>query len=220
GYLLVGGSVGHARAAFFPLYPLLVWLTSGFGASPAVQLLAAFAISLAAFAGGLFLLHRLAALELGEEHALPTIVLLALFPGALFFGVPYAESVFLLVSVGAFYAARRGRWAVAGALAAAAAATRSAGIALLVPLVVIYLYGPRTDRPPDDPLPRPRRPLRERLRPRHRLRPELLWLALAPLGLAAYCAYLGIRFGDAFAWAHVQDAWTRSFAGPFGGLVE
>jgi hypothetical protein len=187
--------VSYHSVAFFPLYPLLVWVGSGFGASFELQLVAAFAVSLLAFAGALYLLHRLAELELGKEHALPTILLVALFPGALFFGVPYSESVFLLVSVGAFYAARTGHWAWAGLLAAAASATRSAGVLLLVPLAILYW----TER--------------------RRLRPDALWLALAPLGLVAYCAYLGIEHGEPFAWMDLQDAWGREFAGPFGGLA-
>jgi hypothetical protein len=123
------------------------------------------------------------------------ITLVALFPGALFFGVPYSESLFLLVSVGAFYAARTGRWAWAGALAAAASATRSAGVLLLVPLAILYVSQ------------------------NGRLRPDALWLALAPLGLVGYCVYLGIEHGEPFAWMDLQDAWGREFAGPFGALV-
>ena len=198
GYAPAGEEVAHHAVAFFPLYPLLVWLGSGFGASPEAQLIAAYAVSLAALAGALYLLHRLAELELGREHALPTIALAALFPGALFFGVPYSESLFLLVSVGAFYAARTGRWAWAGTLAAAASATRSAGILLLVPLVVLYARSARAEG--------------------GRLRADAAWLALAPLGLAAYCAYLGIRHGDPFAWMSLQNSWGREFAGPFGAL--
>jgi hypothetical protein len=189
------GDVSFHSVAFFPLYPLLVWIGSGFGASFELQLVSAFVVSLAAFAGALYLLHRLAELELGREHALPVIGLLAVFPGALFFGIPYSESLFLLVSVGAFYAARTGHWAWAGALAAAASATRSAGVLLLVPLAVLYWQERRV------------------------LRPDALWLALAPLGLVAYCAYLGIEHDDPFAWMDLQDAWGREFAGPFGGLV-
>ena len=53
-------------------------------------------ISLAAFLGALALLYRLVALELGRPLAAPTLLLLAVFPGALFFGAPYSESLFLL----------------------------------------------------------------------------------------------------------------------------
>src|SRR5918995_7068834 len=56
------------RAAFFPLYPLLVRvLATPLGASEPALLLAAYALSLTAFLGALFLLHRLAELELGRR---------------------------------------------------------------------------------------------------------------------------------------------------------
>src|ERR687896_775459 len=132
-----GGS--DVRAAFFPLYPLLVRAVAApFGASPGALLVAAYAVSLAAFLGALVLLHRLVSLELGRPLAQPALLLLALFPAAVFFGAPYAESLFLLLAVGAFYAARTGRWAWAGAAAAGAAATRSAGVLLLLPLALIW----------------------------------------------------------------------------------
>ena len=40
----------------------------------------------------------------------------------------------------------------AGVLGALAGATRSAGVVLLVPALMLYLYGPREDRAPDFPL--------------------------------------------------------------------
>jgi hypothetical protein len=181
-----------ARPAFFPLYPLLVRGAS-FAASPGAQLVAAYLLSLAAFLGALYLLWRLVALELGRPLARPTLLLTAVFPGALFFGAPYSESLFLLLSVGVFYAARTGHWAWAGALAGAAAATRSAGILLMLPLAIIWF----TSSP--------------------RRRRDLAWLALAPLGLVAYAAYLQAANGDALAFLEVQEAWNRHFAGPLGG---
>jgi hypothetical protein len=183
---------GSANAAFFPLYPLLVRVVAGFSASPGALLISAYAVSLAAFAGALALLHRLAELELGRGMGRPAVLLLALFPLSFFFGAPYSESLFLLLSVGAFYAARTGRWAWAGGLAAGASATRSAGIVLLVPLLIMYLRGPRRDR-------------------------SALWLALAPAGLVAYTVYLALAEGDGFAYLHLQEVWFRHFAGPFVG---
>ncbi len=101
--------------------------------------------------------------------------------------------MFLLASVGAFYAARTDRWAWAGAAAAAASATRSAGIVLLLPLALFWWQS------------QPRR-LREGA-----------WLLLAPLGLVAYVAFLGLSEGDGLRFLQVQDAWSREFAGPFLG---
>ena len=138
--------------------------------------------------------YRLTTLELGRQAAGPALVLLALFPASLYFGAPYSESLFLLASVGAFYAARTGRWAWAGAAAGAAAATRSAGILLLVPLVLLWWSQDRERRVRD-----------------------LAWLATAPACLGAYALYLGLAQGDALAFLDVQDAWYRELAAPLGG---
>jgi Mannosyltransferase (PIG-V) len=196
-YLRIADS-GYAgsdvRAAFFPLYPLLIrGLATPFGASPAALLLAAYAVALGAFLAALVLLHRLVALELGRALAQPTLLLLAVFPAAVFFGAPYSESLFLLLAVGAFYAARTDRWAWAGAAAAGAAATRSAGVLLLLPLAMLWWSS------------RPRRVA------------GAAWLMLAPLGLAAYAAFLGLAEGDAWRFLDVQDAWSRELALPLAG---
>jgi hypothetical protein len=185
------------RAAFFPLYPLLIRsLATLFGGSEGALLIASYAISLAAFLGALILLYRLASLELGRRFAAPTLLLLAVFPAALYFGAPYSESLFLLVSVGAFYAARTERWAWAGVCAAAASATRSAGLLLLVPLAMLWWSSPR--RGPRD----------------------AAWLLLAPLGLLTYAAWLGLVEGDALRFLDVQDAWSRELAVPLSGALD
>jgi mannosyltransferase PIG-V len=205
------------RTAFFPLYPLLTRALGELGGGGrGALLIAAYAVSLGALMGALYLLHRLVELELGRELAAPTLLLVCVFPASFFFGAPYSESLFLLASVGAFYAARTGNWAWAGAAGAAASATRSAGFVLLMPLVLLYLYGPRADREPD------RAPAGsgwlDGLRPRYAIRPGAAWLALAPAGVAAYAVYLGVDHGDAFGFVSAQDAWSREFAGPFSGV--
>jgi Mannosyltransferase (PIG-V) len=183
-----------ARAAFFPLYPLLIRAVGTvFGGSHAALLIAAFLVSLAAFVAALVLLYRLTELELGRRLARPTLLLLAVFPAAVYFGAPYSESLFLLLAVGAFYAARTGHWAWAGACAGLASATRSAGLLLLLPLLLIWWSG------------RPRRATGG------------AWLLLAPLGIAAYAAWLGLAEGDALRFLDVQDAWSRHLAVPLAG---
>jgi len=187
---------GGAEAAFFPLYPALArGLGELGGGSRGAALVAAYLLSLAALLGALVLFHRLVTLELGRRLAKPALLLLALFPGALYFGVPYSESLFLLASIGAFYAARTGRWAWAGACLAAAAATRSAGVLLVVPIAVLFVQGVRAGG----------------------RRADGAWLLLGPAGLGAYALYLGLAQGDAFAFASVQDFWHRDFAGPLVG---
>ena len=187
------GYDGGLDAAFFPLYPLLVRALVLPFASEGALLVSAYVVSLACFACALWLLHRLVELEAGRSVATAAVWLIALFPAAVYFGAPYSESLFLLASVGAFYAARTDHWAVAGMAAAAAGATRSAGLVMLVALVLLW-FDSRRRRPAD-----------------------LAWLALAPLGLAAYALYLGLEHGDALAFLDAQDAWYREFAGPFVG---
>jgi hypothetical protein len=182
------------RAAFFPLYPLLVRaVATPLGGSKGALLIAAYLVSLAAFLGALVLLFRLTELELGRRLARPVLLLLALFPAALYFGAPYSESLFLLLAVGAFYAARTRHWAWAGACAGLASGTRSAGLLLLIPLALIWWST---------------RPRRGR---------DAAWLLLAPLGIAAYAAWLGLVEGDALRFLDVQDAWSRELAVPLAG---
>ena len=187
---------GGAEAAFFPLYPLLARGVGELGGgSPGAMLIAAYLVSLAAFLGALALLYKLVSLELGRRLARPTLLLLALFPGALYFGAPYSESLFLLASVGAFYAARTGRWAWAGLCLAVAAATRSAGVLLVLPVAVLYVQQVRAGG----------------------RRADGAWLLLGPAALGAYALYLGLAQGDPFAFTSVQDFWHRDLAVPLTG---
>jgi hypothetical protein len=199
----------EARPAFFPLFPGIVRVLSGFGASRGLILIVAYAVSLASFFGALTLLHRLTTIEIGERYARPTLLLLSFFPTALFFGIPYTESMFLLLAVAAFLAARTGRWAVAGIALALASATRVPGLLLIIPVLMLYLYGPRTDREPD---------FEDGFWPRYRIGPDFAWLLLAPLGLLAFSVYLHFALGDATAWNHAQALFGRQTVDPLTGI--
>ncbi len=203
-----------ARAAFFPLYPLGLRAISELGAPP---VLAGVLISLAALAAALYGIHRLTALEAprlgGGETARLAVFATAFAPMAYYFSAVYSESLYLALSVGVFWCARQGRWAWVGVLGALAGATRSAGLVLALPVAILYLYGPRADRPPDFPSGR-----RWLLGIRYRLRGEALWLLALPLGVVAYAAYLKLAGGSALAPFHAQEAWSRHFAGPYVGV--
>jgi hypothetical protein len=192
------GYGGGAREAFFPLYPLLVRIA---GAPFGSTLIGGALASTVLLGVALVLLHRLVALDHGRAVARNAVLVSALFPMSFFFSAVYSESLFLALSIGAVYAARRERWAWAGALGMLAATTRSAGVLLLVPLAMIYLWDVR-------------RPSLRAMRP---LRPDALWLALVPLGLVAYCAFLALGGHDPLAPFDAQEVWFRSFAGPFMG---
>jgi hypothetical protein len=192
------------RMAFYPLYPALIhvlaWVTRS-------DLVAGVLISLVSFAVALVLLHRLVSLDFDQEIANTTVILIAFCPVSFFFSAVYTESLFFARSIGAIYAARRERWLLCGVLGFLAALSRNGGIALIIPAALIYFYAPR-----EAPLTRwgaaGAQGVR-RLLPRHRLRAEALWLLLIPVGLSAYLAYLGIRYGDTLAPFRVESIWYR-----------
>ncbi len=236
GYRPELGSYTAARDAFFPLYPLGLRALSDLG-PPAI--VAGVLFSLAAFALALYGIHRLTTLELAgsaragsREIAGLAVLVTALAPMAFYFSAVYSESLYLALSVGLFLCARRGRWAWAGALGAFAVASRSTGLVLVLPALMLYLYGPREDRSPDfarerspdPPGARRARAIRsfrrwlQAARPRYKLRADVLWLALLPGGLGLYMAYLGLSGGDTLAPFHAQGVWGRHFAGPYVGV--
>lgn len=208
----------EVRPAFFPVYPGAVRVLSGLGADEALVLIASQVVSLGSLLVALVLLARLVAIEIGRRYVRPTLLLLAFFPMAFFLSAPYSESTFLALSVGAFLAARTGHWATAGVVLAVASGARVPGLLLVVPVGLLYLYGPRADRPP----PELSSGRIARLRPLHRLQPDVLWLLLAPVGLALFALYLRHTVGDAGAWLSTQThpLFNRFSVTPWEGLWE
>ncbi len=195
-------SVGTSPTAFFPLYPLLIRL--GVIVTHRSYLGVALAISNLCFLGALTFLWRLACWEFDAEVAGRTILYISIFPTALFFFAGYTESLFLLLSVAAFYYMRRRAWLLAGVVGAQASATRVTRIHLLVPFLYEYSrYSNFSWR---------------KVEPR-----GLVGLATVPTGLLAFMLYLRATVGDAFAFGHFQAAWQKVFtlrlwAGPLESL--
>jgi hypothetical protein len=129
------GYTGRSQAVFYPLYPLLIHALAWVLRS---DVIAGVLVSAAAFAVALELVARLTATELGERSASAVVLVLAFSPFSLFFTAIYTESLFLALSVGAFYLARQGRFGFAGAAATAAALTHVEGILLVAPLALMY----------------------------------------------------------------------------------
>jgi hypothetical protein len=207
------GAFTASRAAFFPLYPLGLRGLSELGLPP---VLAGVVLSVAALALALYGIHRLTTLEFGADGdgarvARLAVLLSAFAPMAFFLSAVYSEALYLALSVGLFWCARQGRWVWVGVLGALAGATRSTGVLLLVPALILYFHGPREDRLPDFP-PSARSMIR------YRPRREVLWLGLVPAGVALYMAHLAQAGGDALLPFRAQQVWSRHFAGPFLGV--
>ena len=91
-----------------------------------------------------------------------------------------------------------------------AALTRNTGVLIGVAVLLLYLYGPRADRPPDG--------AGARFAPRYRLRADALWMLLIPAGLAAFAIYTWIVYDTPFASYDAQAIFHREFLGPFSAL--
>lgn len=170
--------------AFFPLYPLLVRLVTTLTGDP---LPTGVALSNLFLLLALCLLHKTTlAWGFDEADADRAILYIACYPMSYFFSLFMTESLFLLLTVWSFYAARRERWWLAGVLGALASATRLSGILLLPILLILYWqqHGKRLSR-------------------------SVLWLFLIPSGLLAFTLYLYSITGNAFAFRDVQGAWAR-----------
>ena len=194
GYRWDPASTEQQPVVFFPALPGLIALgPAGFVA----RLWTGTAIAIAFFGIACAYLFRLARAYLTEEQARACTWLVAAYPFAIYFGVPYTESLFLAGSVAAFYHFREQQFARAFAWGLFTGLVRPNGflLAACLALAVLTLDG-RIAWP--------------------RGRGARWWLhataavAAPVLGVLAYTAYLQYEFGDPLAWMKGQAAWERS----------
>jgi hypothetical protein len=193
GYLFVPGGpsagVGKAgKIAYFPLYPLLMRYAGRlFGHAAADAYLGGILVSWAAFAAAMVALFFLARLDLPNVRAERSALLTAIFPFSFFFGMVYTESLFLLLTVFAFYAFRTRRWLLGGVSGGLASATRVNGILLLPALAWIAW---RNAEPT----------LRDRLL-------AAIGLVLVTSGIGIYSLYVYQISGNPLEWASSISRW-------------
>ena len=196
GYFAFGHRM-QTPVAFFPAFPLLMRLL---GRSLGGALAAGFALSVAFGLGAAVVFHRWCVIKLGSARARLALLLLLLYPFAFYLmGAVYADALFLCAAVAAFLALELDRPVLAGLAAAVATATRPVGVALVVGLWVLALERrgvlrltvPGGDRTPGRP---------------GGVRRADAGLLLAPLGLAAFCVLLWLRFRHPFAFLEATSA--------------
>ena len=191
----------HAASSvgFYPLYPLLMRALMHCGLDP---LLAGYAISHAALFAAAVWMWRLAALETrSATTANLAVTFLLLSPGAVWFGLIYTESLFLLTVLGCLLAARRGRWLEAGLWGYASAVTRTPGL-LLAGFLLLEAAQQWWER---------RRAEGSDKRSLLSLWPQALAVAGPVLGQVSFLIFLQVAFGD---WHAQQKTVT---AGWFAG---
>ncbi|HEX2032307.1 MAG TPA: mannosyltransferase family protein [Actinomycetota bacterium] len=188
---------GDGSAAFFPGYPLLIRaVTPLVGGHP---LAAALLVSNLAALAAMVVLYFLTSSEFGEAAARRAVLYLAVFPTSFFLLAPYSEAPFLLFALLTLWAARRGRWEIAGVAGAAAAATRNVGVLLVAPLLAEAVAQADEERVS---------------------RARAVGWSLGPaVGTAAYLFFWWRFSGDWLAPLHQQATWQREFLFPLGTLV-
>jgi len=172
------------QQAFFPFYPYLIRYLARFLKN---YLLSGLLISHLTFLISLYLLYKLVRLDFSNRVAKRSIIFLLLFPTSFYFGSVYAESLFLALILGSFYAARKKQWGIAGLLGAFASATRFVGI-FLFPALLVEWWSQTSNI-------------------KHQTSNKLksvLPLFLITLGLFFYMWYLKKTVGDPLYFIHVQ----------------
>lgn len=132
GYQTIGDPANFI--VFFPLLPLLIFLTAtilhiGF-------LISGYLVSLIITILLAVMLYKLTQLDYQEKIARMSVLFLFIFPTAFFLHIPYTESLFLLLSVSAFYLIRKQQYWIGFLLAGLATGTKLVGVALLPALLI------------------------------------------------------------------------------------
>lgn len=194
-YLSIASSGYHIyQQAFFPLFPLLIHLLS----YKENYLITAVIITHAAFLIALILFWKLLKLDYPDALVKKAITALLILPTSFFFASIYTESLFLMLILASFYAARTGRWWIAGITGFFAALTRFVGVFLFIALV-LELYEQKKFK---------LKSLDFKM-----ISSRIIWLSLIPVGLIFYMIYLYYTTGDPLGFIHVQPAFGAQRSG-------
>ncbi len=185
------------NVAFFPVYPMLLRAAHAvIGSKKDIWwLVCGSVVANLSLLGCLIYLFLLARLEFDEATARRAVLYLLIFPTTLFLSAIYSESTFLLFVIGSFYHARKREWWWAGALGMVATLCRPPGFILCVGLLVEYLLQCEFNW--------------------RKLRWNVLALALPPLALGGYLAYLHFWAGSAAAVVDAQGTWGMGMQPPW-----
>lgn len=176
----------EARAAFFPLYPLLVRVVDV--VLPGGDTFAALFTNLVLSLIAVVLVGLLARRWFDIATARRAMVLFAVFPGSFVLSFAYSEALLVVLAASCLLALSHERWLLAGITAALATAARPNGVALVAACAVAAVFAIRAKRQ---------------------------WAALvapllAPVGFVAFQWFLAQHTGERAAWFRVQrEAWRE-----------
>lgn len=173
--------------AFPPGYPSILWVFAKLDVHPTLAGLVVAAVTGFVAAVALSRLTDRAGGR-GDYAVLAWVVA----PAAVYLAAPYPEALFCALAFSAWLLARRGSWAWAGTVAAAASVVRVNGLFLAVALVVLFLVE------------------------RGRRWRHLPWLALPFLAMFGVLAFYHFRTDSWTTWLDAQsNGWYRHFTVPW-----
>lgn len=195
GYFYQPGQGGNI--VFFPLYPIVVWL---FKMVFVDTFLTGIILSNLCFFFSLILFYELVKGKFDEMIAYRATFYLSIFPGALFFSAMYSESLFLLVSLLVFCFLEKEDYLWSGVFAALASAARPIGIVFFLVLLVSYL--------------------RSKGFSLARIRSDIMYVLIAPLGLLSFLLFQYIKFGNPLTFIEAERyGWGARFSWPWDVLI-
>ena len=193
----------QSSIAFFPSYPLAVRAIGDVIGGD--YQIAGSLLGVLSGAGAAVLFAGWVWRRLPRGGAITAIAVLLLYPYAFFlYGAMYSDSLFVLTAIGSFVLLERRYYWLAGLVGALATAGRPVGVAVAVGLLVRMLEMRAEAQSTAVPGARPG--WRDLLRAIPAVRWREAGVLISGLGLAAWCVYLWVQFGDPFAFATVQEA--------------
>lgn len=178
--------VPQARAAFFPLFPMLGRFADRI--LPAGDVAAVLLLNTLLGLVAVVLIGLLGERMYGARVGRTAAVLAAVFPGSFVFSFAYSEALMITLAAAALLLLHAREWTAAGVLAALTTAARPNGVAIVVACAVAAYFA-----------------IKER-----REWASLISVALAPIGFIAFQLYVGVHADEPGVWFRVQrEAWDE-----------
>lgn len=191
----------QSNIAFFPMYPLLIRISSFFAIDFSTHntLYAIFAllISNLFFLFGLIFICKICdEIEISSSIKETIIWFIVLYPYGFFFSAAYSESIFLFFLSFSFFYSIKEKWVIATIAGMLLTLTRPLGVLIVGPLVLTFI-----------------------IKNHYRIKIiDLALFALIPLTLLLFFSFSYLVTGDFLGPLHVQSAWGKEFQMPWNTL--
>jgi Gpi18-like mannosyltransferase len=188
--------LSQSNWAFFPVYPLLMKLLGSIIGS---NYIAGIIISNICLIMASIFLYKLVRLDSDKQIAINSIKYLFIFPTAFVLSGVFTESLFLLLAIICFYYAKKGKWWIAGSTGFLLTLTRPLGIIIFLPILYEYL------------------------KTKHfkieKIKKDILWIALVPIGLVTFAIFSFFKTGNYLAFIYVQKAFGNTLNNPLKTII-